>query len=393
MLIISADSTSSDSALPSAEFATGDFSNNIIGLSVRKPSTNLLTNMTGAGTRVIHLDWTSPNELFNSWLVYAICDYVTASTAKVTSPSVTRSKAVLTRRTTPIPASISVPTNIEVVPLSPSSLSVSWTCCTNNKSNYTILYTHDHLIPTDHWQRLSATCRDSFGTVIGNLPTDHVYTVCVTASNAKLNSSVPLLENENCAQTTLNKNTTAPDVYQPVEIAPCNCLCDHGKAVLKPSCDYSIDTYRPMTTLPPATEEECPCKVSAHAGRCPPGYLLKRGLCYDVDECAVNNGGCSHGCVNTPGGHYCACPYGMTRDPLDTNTCVNAANAFDRIAQLLAQYLHANAKQAAGKLETAGQPQQKTKYKATIKSADDKAITFEWSSIPAMVRRAFRWLF
>uniref|UniRef100_A0A158P995 VWFA domain-containing protein n=1 Tax=Angiostrongylus cantonensis TaxID=6313 RepID=A0A158P995_ANGCA len=342
MLIISADSTSSDSALPSAEFATGDFSNNIIGLSVRKPSTNLLTNMTGAGTRVIHLDWTSPNELFNSWLVYAICDYVTASTAKVTSPSVTRSKAVLTRRTT---------------------------------------RKRSALIPAFAEQPTM------------NLPTDHVYTVCVTASNAKLNSSVPLLENENCAQTTLNKNTTAPDVYQPVEIAPCNCLCDHGKAVLKPSCDYSIDTYRPMTTLPPATEEECPCKVSAHAGRCPPGYLLKRGLCYDVDECAVNNGGCSHGCVNTPGGHYCACPYGMTRDPLDTNTCVNAANAFDRIAQLLAQYLHANAKQAAGKLETAGQPQQKTKYKATIKSADDKAITFEWSSVPAMVRRAFRWLF
>ncbi|VDM63484.1 unnamed protein product, partial [Angiostrongylus costaricensis] len=374
MLIISADSTSSDSALPSAEFAAGDFSNNIIGLSVRKPSTNLLTNMAGAGTRVIHLDWTSPNELFNSWLVYAICDYVTASTAKVTSPS-TRAKAVLTRRTTR------------------KRSALLFAFAEQSTMNYTILYTHDYSIPTDHWQKLSATCRDSFGTVIENLPTDHVYTVCVTASNAKLNSSVPLPENENCAQATLNKNTTAPDVYQPVEIAPCNCLCDHGKAVLKPSCDYSIDTYRPMTTLPPATEEECPCKVNAHAGRCPPGYVLKRGQCYDVDECAVNNGGCSHGCVNTPGGHYCACPYGMTRDPLDTNTCVNAANAFDRIAQLLAHYLHANAKQAAGKLETAGQSQQKTKYKATIKSADDKAITFEWSAVPAMVRRAFRWLF
>ncbi|VDP43747.1 unnamed protein product [Heligmosomoides polygyrus] len=50
MLIISADSTSRDPALPSAEYAAGDFSHNVIGLSVRKPSTDLLTQMAGAGT-------------------------------------------------------------------------------------------------------------------------------------------------------------------------------------------------------------------------------------------------------------------------------------------------------------------------------------------------------
>ena len=34
--------------------------------------------------------------------------------------------------------------------------------------------------------------------------------------------------------------------------------------------------------------------------------------CLDKDECSVNNGGCSHSCVNTDGGYTCACPEGYT---------------------------------------------------------------------------------
>lgn len=393
MLIISADSTSRDPALPSAEYAAGDFSHNVIGLSVRKPSTDLLTQMAGAGTRVIHLDWTSPNELFNSWFAYAICDYVTASTQK-TTVATTKLKTSLPKKAATTPSSLTLPTNVEAVPLSPSSLSVSWTCCTNRKSNYTILYTHDSSIPPKHWQRRLATCRDSFGTTITGLPSDHDYTVCVIASELMNNASAFTPQSDNCAQLALSANTTRPESFEPVEIAPCNCLCDRGEAILRPTCDLAVDEYRPISTLPPATEGECPCKIKAHAGRCPYGYVLTNGQCYDVDECAAANGGCSHGCVNTPGGHYCACPYGMTRDPLDPLTCINAANSFDRIAQLLAQYLHANS-QEAGPPSGAGAalPPQRSKFKATIKSSDDKSITFEWSSAPAVVRRAFRWLF
>ncbi|VDO23745.1 unnamed protein product, partial [Haemonchus placei] len=393
MLIISADSTSSDAALPSAEFATGDFGHNIIGLSVRKPSTDLLTKMTGSGTRVIHLDWTSPNELFNSWFAYSICDYVTMSTMRTSAPT-TKAKSTHARKTTTAPVALSVPTNVEAVPLSPSSFSVSWTCCTNRKANYTILYTHDTSIPQKHWQRRTATCRDSFGTTIQDLPTDHEYVVCVIASHLMSNVSTLSAESDSCAPVLITRNTTAPDNYEPVQMAPCNCLCDRGEAILRPSCDLVVDEYRPISTLPPASADECPCKIKAHAGRCPFGYVHMKGQCYDIDECAAGNGGCSHGCVNIPGGHYCACPYGMTRDPLDPNTCVNAANSFDRIAQLLAQYLHANAQQSAGSVRSDAEPsQQKMKYKATIKSGDDKVITFEWSSVPAVVRRAFRWLF
>ncbi|PIO54644.1 hypothetical protein TELCIR_23986, partial [Teladorsagia circumcincta] len=132
-----------DQALPSAEFAAGDFGHNIIGLSIRKPSTDLLTKMTGSGTRVIHLDWTSPNELFNSWFAYSICDYVTATTTKTSAPT-TKGKSTHARKTTirkknevlstAAPVALSVPTNVEAVPLSPTSFSVSWTCCTNRKA-------------------------------------------------------------------------------------------------------------------------------------------------------------------------------------------------------------------------------------------------------------------
>lgn len=48
-----------------------------------------------------------------------------------------------------------------------------------------------------------------------------------------------------------------------MEIAPCNCLCVQGKAILRPTCDLIVDEYRPIATLPPATEDECPCRVRA----------------------------------------------------------------------------------------------------------------------------------
>lgn len=38
----------------------------------------------------------------------------------------------------------------------------------------------------------------------------------------------------------------------------------------------------------------------------------------------------------------------MMRDPADHKTCINVAGSFDRITELLAQYLHANSKNVDG---------------------------------------------
>lgn len=43
----------------------------------------------------------------------------------------------------------------------------------------------------------------------------------------------------------------------------------------------------------------------------------------DVDECATNNGGCSHRCVNDPGGFHCECPSTHFLDS-DGRTCAQA---------------------------------------------------------------------
>jgi hypothetical protein len=38
--------------------------------------------------------------------------------------------------------------------------------------------------------------------------------------------------------------------------------------------------------------------------------MMLNGTCADIDECAENNGGCDHRCVNTPGSFLCSCEAG-----------------------------------------------------------------------------------
>ncbi|VDK53676.1 unnamed protein product, partial [Anisakis simplex] len=343
----------SDDAIASADFARTRYHPSIIAISIRTPANELLKELAGGSpTRVIHFsEWSIGNELFGSWLAHAICDYVTASTTKkmdishVTPPHSKRTTLTTETGLFPVKPPVSEPTNIEVVPLSPNSFSVSWTCCTNNKAEYVILHTPDSSLPKWQWLQIPAKCRDSFGKKIDNLPTDTSYTVCVETQQTAANRTAPLNLN-NCDSVHLNKDTTAPPDYEPIDevTSPCQCLCTgRGDAVIQPSCGQSIQQFRPLSTLPPATEGECPCKMPSHSGRCPTGYYLNGAMCYDTNECQQQNGGCSHGCVNTPGDFYCACPHGMMRDPVNPKQCINVAASFDRIAELIGRYLGVNA--------------------------------------------------
>ncbi|MFH4979531.1 hypothetical protein AB6A40_006240, partial [Gnathostoma spinigerum] len=399
IILISSDGTSSDDALPSARFAVEHYGLNIIAVSIRSPSSELLKDLAGGvPTRVIHFsDWMDGSDLFGSWLGHEICGYVTAPTTRKASTTRTTHKPL--RKTTSIDIETE-PTNVKVTAVSPTSLSVSWTCCTNNRADYIVFYTPDASLPKSAWKKVHAKCRDSFGRIIYDLPSDTEYTVCVQTSHSASNNSIKL-DLANCDSASLDKDTSPPPDYEQVEqtAASCRCVCDdNGLPVIKPSCDMKFDPFRPISTLPPAEDGECDCRVMAHGGRCPRGYFLIKGLCYDINECQQQNGGCSHGCVNTPGDYYCACPHGMMRDPVDPKTCISTASSFDKIAALLGQYLHANQPAVMKDISVSEAnndigKKKPVKYKATVRSSDDKTISFEWSAMPTMVKRALKWLF
>ena len=42
----------------------------------------------------------------------------------------------------------------------------------------------------------------------------------------------------------------------------------------------------------------------------------------DIDECAMDSGGCSHGCNDTEGSYFCSCPFGFNTLETDPLNCV-----------------------------------------------------------------------
>lgn len=59
---------------------------------------------------------------------------------------------------------------------------------------------------------------------------------------------------------------------------------------------------------------------------CPPGYVRQGANCVDINECGINNGGCSDFavCTNIPGGRTCTCKAGYIGDGtscVDINEC------------------------------------------------------------------------
>lgn len=66
-------------------------------------------------------------------------------------------------------------------------------------------------------------------------------------------------------------------------------------------------------------------KLSIKDCICEPGYEGMPGehiACEDINECLINNFGCSYKCINIPGSAYCICPDGFKLDA-DNKTCVD----------------------------------------------------------------------
>uniref|UniRef100_A0AC35TXB2 Titin n=1 Tax=Rhabditophanes sp. KR3021 TaxID=114890 RepID=A0AC35TXB2_9BILA len=397
MIVVSSDATSGDEVQPSAEYARDDFGHKFISVSIREPSTEILKKISGdSPTRVIHLsEWNDIEELFSSWVSYAICE-------AIEEKEVTRKPHKMEELLPEVHEQTA--SHIELTPITPNSLSVSWICCTNNKQNYIVKYTPDVSIPMENWVTKNATCRDGFGMKINDLPSDFDYFVCVFTTAEAKNIALKY-STKHCNKLHLDKNSVVPkdfDVADEKESGSrCRCRCDEkGKALITSSCSQTTtkQILRPLSTLPPAlASDDCPCTIKSQRGLCPRGYYFNKGKCYDINECSEGNGGCNANayCVNTPGEYFCACPHGMMRDPSDNKKCIMVSQSFDKITELLAQYLHANVKSADLSKIKVGEvlPNVPIQYKAVIESEDrQKKITFEWSQMPSIIKRALKWL-
>ncbi|XP_072021908.1 LOW QUALITY PROTEIN: uncharacterized protein [Amphiura filiformis] len=64
-------------------------------------------------------------------------------------------------------------------------------------------------------------------------------------------------------------------------------------------------------------------KLSWRTYECEQDMLGRASICQlDIDECVGHTHGCSHFCVNFPGGYHCACPTGYHLDRLDGKHCI-----------------------------------------------------------------------
>jgi len=87
------------------------------------------------------------------------------------------------------------------------------------------------------------------------------------------------------------------------------CLLNNGHGPCQGTCHNLEGSY------------ECSCADI-------PGYKLTADnhTCEDIDECTLDNGNCSHLCLNTPGSAFCLCPDGFYLAD-DWKTCLGTRSS------------------------------------------------------------------
>ncbi|XP_052793913.1 latent-transforming growth factor beta-binding protein 4-like isoform X2 [Mya arenaria] len=145
-----------------------------------------------------------------------------------------------------------------------------------------------------------------------------------------------------------NANVKIEYRFNPVRkqwILLANFTCDKGYRLVDQHTSYYyckdyawVAEEAPMCE--PDTEAVEPCKINNggcshicvdHSGgryhcECPRGYALGRMLarCFDINECKLDNGGCNQTCSNTEGSFLCSCEPGYVasgQDCLDVDEC------------------------------------------------------------------------
>ncbi|KAL3085246.1 hypothetical protein niasHS_010315 [Heterodera schachtii] len=352
LILISREGTSSISELDGTQQQQ-----QMVAISVDYPLSNLLKKMAGnSANRVIHFpDWTGDNvpKQFSRWLTLAICSAINASTMarrKVTPSPSAQNNPKLIQNTTQMPkwlqlqrqnalssavSDLAVPRHVLIRPVGSDSLLISWSpCCEPHRPpfNLSLLYSSDPLLRFPSlWSHRFVSCAENSAVRLDHLPSGHDYTVCVLNSRQMV-KAVALSEvqsNGQCDSIWLGKGTIFAIAPAKSNCAGCPCGGNGQQTKTVPPCAHNQQ------------QKECACAKSAKAaGECPAGFTTNgRNICEDINECmSQRNGGCSHGCVNTEGSFYCACPPGMVVDPAHPRQCLPIEGGLKRAADLFSYW-------------------------------------------------------
>ena len=93
------------------------------------------------------------------------------------------------------------------------------------------------------------------------------------------------------------------------------CLCPSGYAIgMIPNISVNIITLSSSPTI------HSSYNTSTSSTSSPQSFASMK--CLDIDECSIDNGQCTHFCMNLAGSYACSCPPGYLLNTSDNRTCI-----------------------------------------------------------------------